>query len=273
MVEKKQEIWIALLAITVLAFIFFPGHQDNSGSSYQNNSRSFSGITGNITKVETDKSDTPRVIDYAKINNSINETGWNKYKTIMSCLGDSGKLSVDNIDKQYLSGLEGQEHANFDKRTSTMLYLLLFNHSLKVRLISGHETEQKAMCNDEDNSNRFVSAHYSGQAIDIFAADGVDFSWRNSSDKNLRELAKNKISQLLTEILYIGAITDAYGNKKYRPTQLIIEVQQDVWPHSSESDNVYGNGSPGSGAHLIESGSRMGFSYHNNFVGRIHIGY
>ena len=206
----------------------------------------------------------------AKIKQIINLSDQEKFdKIIRNSLG--GRIECNSVDRSFILNLEGGEEAKMDKRVLTMLCLFSTNHRyIKVRLISGFEDKQSARVNDEDQSDRYNSAHYQGQAMDILAADNVaDLSWQNGSDIMLKKIAKDKIKELIAEILFVGLSSDNY----YRPTQLIIQEEEDVIPHLDVRDQLYGDGTPGSSERSIREGSHMGFSFDHKYSGKIHIGY
>lgn len=207
--------------------------------------------------------------DLEMINDYINASDTEKYNLILGYMG-KGRISMDSTDKLFIVNLKGGEGAILCREILTMLCLLSLNHSLEVKLISGYETQDTASCNDENDSRRYLrSAHYQGQAMDILTADGIDLSWQNSSDPIEKEQAKAKIRELVKEILHIGSLSP----DNYLPTQLIIQEWEDVVPHLTTRDRLYGDGTPGSSECYIRGGSRKGFSYDHNYRGKIHIGY
>jgi len=160
-------------------------------------------------------------------------------------------------DREYL------KKGEIDARVSKLLVQLAHHgHRLVVRIKDGYDEahpysrETAYPPGTEPN----ISAHYTGQAVDIFIADGVEIADQVSDDPLKQSRARNKIRQIIQEVFALGT-----KNQELLPSQILIYRPQDVRFFAQDVLRLYG-------ASRAERGFE-GLFAHQRFWDRIHIGY
>lgn len=147
-----------------------------------------------------------------------------------------------------------------DRRVVATLAKLSETHTLAVRMKIGYQNERCWVSRESSPSfGPNISAHFTAQAFDIFYADGVEIAWQVSNDSGKRLKARNKIRQLLKEILAIGR-----RDNNLLPTQMMIYSWDDVNVFATDLNRFYG---PASGR------GNSGMWANDRMWDRIHIGY
>lgn len=164
---------------------------------------------------------------------------------------------LDKVDQQCFKN--GEE----DIRVLTVLKELTnkHRHILAVRVKSGYDTNG-AISRESDPGWTNYSPHGRGraQAFDIFYADKVDISWQVSDDPVKRKKAKDKIRQLMKQMLDIGL-----RKRDFSPTQLCVYEREDIMAFQKEAHQLYGGYPPQTGLLGMMSGDR--------YWDRIHVGF
>lgn len=165
-------------------------------------------------------------------------------------------LVITKKDQDYIRNYEA------DRRVLMALLELAKTHTLAVRMKIGYQNERCWVSREtalDLNYGPNISAHFTAQAYDIFCADGVEIAWQVSFDPIKKAKARQKIQQLIREIIAIGR-----KDSNLLPTQMMIYGWNDVNVFTKELNSYYGPAS---------QRGNSGMWANDRMWDRIHIGY